>query len=120
MACGEELERRAVRGLLSAAVLASLLAGYHLYNYDLTLLLLPISILCGELARQGRSLFRPVLLVALIALFVPPLHRLLLLHSIYALMFVPILLLLIEAVRVNHNNARKGRRRLLLGNPTLG
>ena len=101
----------------SAAVLASLLAGYHLYNYDLTLLLLPISILCGELARQGRSLFRPLLLVALIALFVPPLHRLLLLHSIYALMFVPILLLLIEAVRVNQNGALKGQR---LSDPTLG
>jgi Glycosyltransferase family 87 len=88
----------------SAAILAVLLASYHLYDYDLTLLLLPISILCGELARQGRAPFRPVLLVALIAFFVPPLHHLLLRYSIYALMFVPILLLLIEAVRVNQTD----------------
>jgi hypothetical protein len=88
----------------SAAVLAALLCSYHLYNYDLTVLLLPISIVCGELSGQGRSLFRPMLLVALIALFVPPLHHLLLLHGVYALMFVPILMLLIEAVRVNQKD----------------
>jgi hypothetical protein len=83
----------------SAAILATLLCSYHLYNYDLTLLLLPVSITCGELARQGRSLFRPMLVVALVALFVPPLHHVLLLHSVYALMFVPIMMLLIETAR---------------------
>jgi hypothetical protein len=88
----------------AAAVLAALLCSYHLYNYDLTLLLLPISIICGELAGQGRSLFRPMLLVALIALFVPPLHHWLLLHGVYALIFVPILMLLIDAVRVNQKD----------------
>jgi len=84
----------------SAAVLAAQLASYHLYNYDLTLLLLPVSIVCGELAGQERALLRPVLLVTLVALFIPPLHRLLLLHSMYALMFVPILMLFLEIIRV--------------------
>jgi len=84
----------------SAAVLAAQMASYHLYNYDLTLLLLPVSIVCGELAGQGRALFRPVLLVALIALFIPLLHRLLLLHSMYALMFIPITMLFVEIIRV--------------------
>jgi hypothetical protein len=84
----------------SMAILAVLLVSYHLYNYDLTLLLLPVSIMCGELAGAGRVLFRPLLLAALIALFIPPLHRLLLLHRVYALMFVPITMLFVEIVRV--------------------
>jgi hypothetical protein len=87
----------------SAAVLATMLCSYHLYNYDLTLLLLPISIVCGELAGQGPSFFRPMLLAALIALFVPPLHHLLLLHSMYSLMFVPILMLFVETIRIAPN-----------------
>jgi hypothetical protein len=88
----------------SMAILAAILASYHIYNYDLTLLLLPVSIICGELVRQGRSPFRPLLLVALIAMFVPPLHHLLLVHGIYALMFLPIVLLFTEAVRVNQKD----------------
>jgi hypothetical protein len=91
----------------SAAILSTLLASYHLYNYDLTLLLLPISIVCGELAGQARSLFRPMLLVALIALFVPPLHHLLLLRGVYALMFVPIMMLFVETTRLESNRIRK-------------
>jgi Glycosyltransferase family 87 len=75
----------------SAAVFATLLVSFHLYNYDLTLLLLPIAIVCGELARRERPLSsQPALTAALIVLFIPPLHRLLLLHSLYALMAIPI------------------------------
>jgi Glycosyltransferase family 87 len=75
----------------AAALCATLLVSYHLYNYDLTLLLLPIAILCGELARRERPLSsQPALSAALIILFIPPLHRLLLLHRLYALMAIPI------------------------------
>jgi len=96
----------------SAAVLAALLVSYHLYNYDLTLLLLPISILCGELVALDRLLFRPALLISLVVLFIPPLHRLLLLHSMYALMSIPVIMLLIETFRVSRKNA--------LGAATIG
>jgi len=76
----------------SAAIFATLLASFHLYNYDLTLLLLPISVACGELARRERLLSSPIpLSAALVILFIPPLHRLLLLHGVYALMVIPIL-----------------------------
>lgn len=75
----------------AAALLATLLVSYHLYNYDLTLLLLPIAVLGGELARRERRLqSQPALATALVILFVPPLHRFLLLHSLYALMAIPI------------------------------
>jgi hypothetical protein len=75
----------------AAALFATLLVSYHLYNYDLTLLLLPIAILCGELARRERPLSsQPYLGAALVILFIPPLHRLFLLHSLYALMAIPI------------------------------
>ncbi len=83
----------------SAAILATLLVSYHLYNYDLTVLLLPICIVCGELARRGQLLASPwALTLSLIVLFVPPLHRLLLLHGAYALMFVPVVTLFLVVV----------------------
>lgn len=85
----------------SAALLATLLSSYHLYNYDLILLLLPIAILCGELAVRQRLLSATALNVTLIALFIPPLHRLLLLHSIYGLMCVPVIMLLATTIRLN-------------------
>ena len=75
----------------AVALFATLLVSYHLYNYDLTLLLLPIAVLGGELARRERRLSsQPALATALVILFVPPLHRFLLLHSLYALMAIPI------------------------------
>jgi Glycosyltransferase family 87 len=78
----------------SLCVFAALLASYHLYNYDLSLLLLPISIVCGEHAKQNRLLCAPVMFTAaLIVLFVPPVHYLLLRWSLYALMFIPIAIL---------------------------
>ncbi len=83
----------------SAALLATLLASYHLYNYDLVLLLLPIAILCGELAARGRLLSSTALNLTLIALFIPPLHRLLLLHNLFGLMCVPVIMLLMITIR---------------------
>jgi Glycosyltransferase family 87 len=75
----------------SAAVFATVLVSYHLYNYDLTLLLLPIAIVCDDLARRDRPFSsQPALSAALVILFIPPLHRLFLLHGVYALMAIPI------------------------------
>ncbi len=86
----------------SVGVLATLVASYHVYNYDLTLLLLPVAIICGELAQQRNLLSAPIVFtLALIVLFVPPLHRFLLLRSIYALMFIPILVLFVNIIQLN-------------------
>ncbi|MGO8792466.1 MAG: glycosyltransferase family 87 protein [Terriglobia bacterium] len=77
----------------AVALLASLLSTYHLHNYDLTLLLLAIPIICGErLSRVARW--------AIAAILIPPLHLLLMTHGIYALMFVPVTALLLSAISV--------------------
>lgn len=79
----------------AAAILATLLASYHLYNYDLTLTLLPISIL---VAQAGTGLCRSrVLMLSLTVLLIPPLHRWLLLHEVYPLMALAVLGLLFSA-----------------------
>ena len=75
----------------AAAVIASLMTGIHLFFYDLSLLLLPVAIICAQLAREGKLLRNRALPFALIILFVPPFHRLLIVHAIYALMFIPVL-----------------------------
>jgi len=94
---------------LSAAIFATLLVSYHLYNYDLTLLLLPIAIVCGEFARRDRPLSsQPVLSAALVILFIPPLHRLLLLHGLYALMAIPIVGLFCTVLWLMHSDIRSG------------
>jgi len=93
----------------SAAVLATLLASYHLYNYDLTLLLLPTAIVFGELARHERSLSSQLTLsAALVILFIPPLHRLLLLHGVYALMVIPILGFFCTVLSLTRSVIREG------------
>jgi hypothetical protein len=93
----------------SAAILATLLASYHLYDYDLTLLLLPVSVVCGELARRERLLSSPITLsAALVVLFIPPFHRLLLLHGVYALMVIPILGLLCTVLWLIRSVIRQG------------
>jgi hypothetical protein len=84
----------------SSAVLATLLSSYHLYNYDLTLLLLPIALLFSEMIRRRLSLGSSAIGAALIVLFVPPLHRLLLLHNAYTLMAVPVAILWGTAMRL--------------------
>jgi hypothetical protein len=86
----------------SGSLVATLLASYHLYNYDLVLVLLPVAVVCGELAQSGHLLSgTPLLTSTLLALFVPPVHFVLVTNGIYALMFVPILLLFFVIVRLN-------------------
>jgi hypothetical protein len=87
----------------SAALVAVLLAGYHLFVYDLILLLLPCAIVCGELARRKSLLSDTSLTVVLIVFFVPTIHRELILHHIYALMCVPMLFLFVSVMRKAHS-----------------
>jgi phosphatidylserine synthase len=76
----------------SAAVIAVLLTGFHSFVYDLSLLLLPVSIVCGELAKRKTLLRQTPLNTALIILFVPPIHHLLITYHVYALMCVILLM----------------------------
>jgi hypothetical protein len=86
----------------STAVIATLLASYHLYNYDVTLLLLPVMVTCSDLAHQKRLLAGSSLLSAvLIIIFIHPLHTVLVKHAIYALMFAPVLVLFLLTLRMN-------------------
>ena len=84
----------------SVAVLAAVLTGLHAFIYDLSLLLLPISIVCGELAKCNLLLKNSALNTVLVILFIPPLHLLLLTHHVFALMGVPILVLFVSVARI--------------------
>jgi hypothetical protein len=84
----------------AASLLGTMLCSYHLYNYDLTLLLLPIAIVGGELAVRGQLLGSRMFTFLLIVLFIPPLHFSLALHETYGLMAVPILLLWVNSVEL--------------------
>jgi hypothetical protein len=90
----------------AASVLATLLVSFHLFTYDLTLLLLPISIVCGALAQRGRlSPGNSTLTAVLIVFFLPPVHFFLLTQEIYALMFIPIVVLFFVVVRLANSDA---------------
>jgi hypothetical protein len=84
----------------SAAVIATLLTGYHSYDYDLSLLLLPVAVVCGELAKRKILLSTRTLNTALIVLFVQPIHYGLLTHHIYALMCLPVVVLFVVVIKI--------------------
>lgn len=84
----------------SAAVIAALLTGYHSFVYDLSLLLLPIAIVCGELAKRKTLLSNPTLSTILIVLFLPPIHHMLIIQQIYAAMCVPVVMLFSSVVKL--------------------
>jgi len=84
----------------SAAVIAALLTGYHSFVYDLSLLLLPVAIVCGELAKRKILLSNLTLNGALVVLFVQPIHYVLMTHQIYALMCVPVVVLFVTVVKI--------------------
>ena len=84
----------------SAAVIASLLTGYHSFVYDLSLLLLPVAIVCGELAKCKTLLGKLTLNSTLVVLFVQPVHYVLMTRHMYALMGVPIVALFVSVVRL--------------------
>jgi hypothetical protein len=84
----------------SAAVFAALLTGYHSFVYDLVLLLLPVSIVCGELAKRKILLSNPILNAALIVLFVPLVHHVLIIYHIYAVMCVPVVVVFLSVAKM--------------------
>ena len=90
----------------SASLLAVVLVSFHIYNYDLSLLLLAVAILCGEMAQRGSLLSANLTNAALCALFVHPLHRFLLLHGLYAIFSIPLVVLLFKAAKMTEGIAR--------------
>ena len=83
----------------SAAVITALLTGLHAFIYDLSLLLLPVSIVCGELAKRSTLLRNSILSAVLIVLFVPPVHYVLITYHVYALMCLPVAVLFVSVAR---------------------
>ena len=84
----------------SAATVATLLTGFHLFVYDLSLLLLPVCLVCGELAKRKALLRSTTLNATLFVLFVPLVHHLLIVSHLYALMSVVLLTLLMVMLGV--------------------
>ena len=84
----------------SAAVIATLLTGYHAFVYDLSLLLLPVAILCGELAKRKALLSNSTFNAVLIVLFIPPLHHLLIAYHVYAIMCLVMMVLFVNVTRI--------------------
>ena len=78
----------------AAGLIATVLTSFHVYNYELTVLLLPIAIVCSELTRHRMLRNEKALTAALSVLFIAPLHRLLSLKDVYALMCLPVLAML--------------------------
>lgn len=84
----------------AAAVLATILASYHIYDYDLMLILLPACIIVARISSSGMALVNSKLLLASLGIvFIPPVHRILLLNGLYALMAVPIICALFITTR---------------------
>jgi hypothetical protein len=84
----------------SAAVIAALLTGYHSFVYDLSLLLLPVAIVCGALAKRKTLLGNLTLNSTLVVLFAQPIHYVLMTRHIYAVMCLPVVALYTSAVRI--------------------
>jgi len=81
--------------IFANATLAAILVGYHLSPHDLSLLLLPLTVIAHHLltAEAIPNGTRILLLVTSLLLFLPPLHLLLLQAHVYAYACVLIVLL---------------------------
>jgi hypothetical protein len=77
----------------SATVLATILTGFHAFIYDLSLLVLPVAIVCGELAKRNILLRNPAFNIALLVLLLPPVHHVLAIYHSYALMSIVLFVL---------------------------
>gem|GEM_PF-445659 len=83
----------------AVGVTAAVVTSYHVYPYDLTVLLLPLGLMVASLGRRQIPL--PNLLkISLLAFLMPPLHVLLAKSSLYALMAIPALVILVMAIRL--------------------
>ena len=83
----------------AVGVTAAVVTSYHVYPYDLTVLLLPLGLMVASLGRRQIPL--PNLLkISLLTFLMPPLHVLLAKSSLYALMAIPALVILVMAIRL--------------------
>ncbi len=97
----------------SAAVIAAVLTGFHAFIYDLSLLLLPVAIVCGELAKRKALLGDLTLNTCLLVLFIPPLHHLLIVYHVYAVMCVVLVVMLVHLLRVATHHSPEASAQLL-------
>lgn len=86
----------------SAAVIAAFLTGHHAFVYDVCILLLPIAIVCSELAKRKTLMSNSTFNICLLILFVPPAHHILIVYHVYALMFLPLAVILAVVMRTAH------------------
>jgi len=93
----------------SAAVIAALLTGVHSFVYDLCVVLLPVAIVCGELAKRQALLKNWVLNVTVTVLFIPLVHHLLIVKQVYALMALVLLALFVIVSRTMLRKAESSR-----------
>ena len=77
----------------AAAVVCTLLSGFHAFVYDLCLLLLPMAIVCSELVKRKALPTKIGFNAALLILMIPPIHHVLTVNRVYALMGLVLLLL---------------------------
>ena len=84
----------------AAAVVGAVLTGFHAFVYDLCLLLLPLSIVCSELVRRKSLLAQTGFNAALLILMIPPLHHVLTVYHVYAIMGLVLLLLFRSIIKI--------------------
>jgi hypothetical protein len=92
------MQPQATALMFASSVLASLLAGYHLSPHDLSLLLVPMTLISTYIlaSHQISKRLRTILLVSLVILYLPPLHLFLLATHSYAYAAIPILVLFLS------------------------
>src|SRR5581483_958807 len=78
------------------SVIAAIMVGYHISPNDLTLLLLPMSLITSVFAAESiRKWLRYVIIICEISLFLPFIHVLLLRRHMYAYAAAPMLALFV-------------------------
>ena len=92
------MQPQATALLFASSVLTSLLVGYHLSPHDLSLLLVPMTMISTYvLATHHISKWlRMILVASLVILYLPPLHLFLLAAHSYAYVAIPILFLFLS------------------------
>jgi hypothetical protein len=92
------MQPQATAFLFASSVLASLLVGYHLSPHDLSLLLVPMTMISTDIlaTHQISKWLRTIFAACLVILYLPPLHLFLLAAHSYAYAAIPILVLFLS------------------------
>jgi hypothetical protein len=92
------MQPQATALLFASSVLASLLVGYHLSPHDLSLLLVPMTMISTDIlaTHQISKWLRTIFAACLVILYLPPLHLFLLAAHSYAYAAIPILVLFLS------------------------